>query len=166
MSSTRDIDLSFGPTPDAESIVNSLLTEFTGYLKRNNALGDGYSTVSVQSEVTPVTDATLQVHPVILYQCGAPVLDPNTRAWFFRVPLTLTVLVDDNPDVAWHLASLLDETVRLWPVHAPTRFGQVTSIVSDSGFARQQTGNIATAHAVTQYGADKTIMVCPPPSSG
>lgn len=154
MSDARDFDLSFGPTPDAESIVHDLLTEL-------NSL-PGWEDVRVQSEVTPVTDSTLPSNPVILYQCGAPVLDSATRSWLFRVPLSLTVLTWENPSRAWSIASQLDEIVRTWPVHKPTRFGKVYSIVTDSGFARQQIGNIATAKGVTQYGSDKLIMVCPP----
>lgn len=153
--SLRDIDLSYGPTPDAESIVCHLLMEFASL--------PAWEGTRVQSEVTPVTDSTLPDHPVILYQCGSPALDGDTGAWFWRVPLTLTVLVWEDPQFAWRLASSLDMAVRLWPEHAPTPYGRVCGVPAGTGFARQQIGNIVTAKAVTQYGCDKTLVVAPPP---
>ena len=151
--SLRDVDLSLGPQPDAESIVHSLLSEFVAL--------PAFKGVRVESEVTPVTDSTIVDHPVILYQCGAPTLDEDTHAWLFRVPLSLTVLTWEDPLKAWNISSKLDMFIRTWPFHDATPFGMVNGIISDGGFSRQQIGGIVTSKGAIQYGADKVIMVSP-----
>lgn len=145
----EQFDLSVREQLDADSLVYELLSS------------DDYGSLGtpfVQAEVDLTTDAKSMISPVVLYSCGSPKqFTSNLKAWYWRFPLTVTVMCMDA-EKAFRMAAKVSRNIAKWPWRDAVSDGSRVSRVPDNaGFHRVAPGDVTNSKSVHVFVADKVI---------